>query len=235
VHGGTVIFGTWFTYDAAGKNWWATMILNQAAPGVFAGKVYESRGSPFDSATWNAAAFVPTEVGTATLDFTGDPRFAFNVKGQAGSKTIKKQPLGAAALPTCTYSDAANPAIAANYTDLWYAAPANSEPGWGVNLTHAGDTIFLAWFTYDATGAPLWLVATLNRTTGETFTGDLYRTTGTPFYAFTPGSVVATKVGSATVSFANGNGGTFTYTVDGLMQSKAIVRQRLAAGYTTCQ
>ena len=39
--------------------------------------------------------------------------------------------------------------LAYNYQDLWWAAPAGSEAGWGVNLTHQGDTIFATWFTYD--------------------------------------------------------------------------------------
>jgi hypothetical protein len=31
------------------------------------------------------------------------------------------------------------------------AVPGGSESGWGVNLTHQGDTIFASWFTYTTT------------------------------------------------------------------------------------
>ena len=33
-------------------------------------------------------------------------------------------------------------------------APADSEPGWGINFAHQSDTIFATWFTYGADGKP---------------------------------------------------------------------------------
>ena len=67
-------------------------------------------------------------------------------------------------VPTCVWGAEADLAKATNFQDLWYAAPAESESGWGVNLTQQGSTIFATWFTYDASGNPLWLSATAPQT-----------------------------------------------------------------------
>ena len=40
------------------------------------------------------------------------------------------------------YNGTSGPPVAANYQGLWYAAPAGSEAGWGINFTHQGDSIF---------------------------------------------------------------------------------------------
>ena len=134
-------------------------------------------------------------------------------------------------MPTCTYSATPNLAAATNYQDLWWAAPAGSEAGWGVNLTHQGDTIFASWFTYDHDRTPMWLVASAAKSAPGTYTGALVRTTGPPFNAVpfpptgTPGGAVATTVGTATFTFADGTTGSFLYTVNGSTQTKAITRE----------
>ncbi len=121
--------------------------------------------------------------------------------------------------------------------DLWWAYPAGSESGWGVNLTQQDRIIFLTWFTYDESGAPLWLVATTTAVSPSEFTGTLYRTMGPPFYAvpFNPANIAITPVGTVDLAFQNGNLGTFTYTVNGITQAKAITRQLLVPPGTLCQ
>jgi hypothetical protein len=65
----------------------------------------------------------------------------------------------------------------------------------------------------------------------------LNRTTGPAFSAvpFDPGKIVSREVGSATFTFTNGNAGTFAYSVDGIVGSKAITRQILVPPGTVCQ
>ena len=117
------------------------------------------------------------------------------------------------------------------------------ESGWGINLNHEGDTIFATWFTYDLDGTPIWLVVTAPKTDQGKYSGDLYRTTGPAFNAmpFNPLNVIATKVGTATFTFADGNDATFHYTVQFAQlpgpvdQSKSIVREIFAAPGTACQ
>jgi hypothetical protein len=140
-------------------------------------------------------------------------------------------------VPTCIYGAQSNLALATNYQDLWWAAPAGAESGWGVNLTHQGDIIFATWFTYDIDGTPLWLSATVNKTPAGVYSGTLYRTTGPAFNAvpFLPANVGLTAVGPLTLTFANGNNATFAYTVNGVTQSKSIVRQVFGTLGTVCQ
>ncbi|HEX7327114.1 MAG TPA: S8 family peptidase, partial [Casimicrobiaceae bacterium] len=47
-----------------------------------------------------------------------------------------------------------------NYQGLWWASPATSESGWGLNVAHQGNLIFATWFTYDTSGKALWLSMT---------------------------------------------------------------------------
>jgi hypothetical protein len=69
------------------------------------------------------------------------------------------------------------------------------------------------------------------------FAGTLYRTTGPAFDAlpFNPNQVIATPVGTLTVSFTNGNAGTFAYVINGIAQSKPITRAIFRAPGTLCQ
>jgi len=126
---------------------------------------------------------------------------------------------------------------AANYHGLWWRSPAGLESGWGVNVTHQGEKLFATWFTYDTDGTQMWLVMPDSTRTSEgVYTGALFRTTG-PAFNLTPwvGNVNVTQVGSGTFTFTDGETGTFAYTVDGISQSKAIVRQSFALPATVCR
>jgi hypothetical protein len=181
-------------------------------------------------------------VGSATLSFTdaNDASFAYTVNGISQTKTVTRQAFGT--LPTCTYSAQPNLALATNYQDLWWAAPGGSESGWGVNLTHQGDTIFASWFTFDRDRTPMWLVVSAPKTAPGTYSGTLYRLTGPAFNAVpfpplgSPGGATGTSVGTATFTFPDGNTGTFAYTVNGVQQIKTITRELFQppAG-TVCQ
>ena len=116
---------------------------------------------------------------------------------------------------------------ALNYSGLWWNAPAVSESGWGINLAHQGDVIFLTWFTYDAAGKAWWLTMTANKTAEGVYSGTLYQTTGPAFNAvpFDPSQVGYTQVGNGTLTFNSATAGTFAYTVNGVTQAKTITLQ----------
>ncbi len=244
-HQGDVIFLTWFTYDSTGKAWWLSMTANKTAQGSYGGKLYRTNGEPFFSLFTNPAS--ATAVGTATLTF-GSPTtatFAYQVSDGANvatqSKPIVLQRFGP--VPTCVWGRQADLTTATNFQDLWWAAPAGSEPGWGVNLTQQGTTIFATWFTYDAGFNPLWLSATTAPVGPNSYAGTLYRTHGPAFGStpFDPAKVAATAVGTATFSFSDGNNGTFAFNVDlgdGVNKgnlTKVITRQVFRAPGTVCQ
>jgi len=51
----------------------------------------------------------------------------------------------------------------------------------------------------------------------------------------TPGGVTASKVGTATFTFSDGNNASFAYTVNGVSQTKAITREVFQPPGTACQ
>ena len=218
------------------------MTGSKTEDGAYLGTLYQTQGPAFSSEPFIPLTVTLTAVGTGTLVFDDDNtgRFLYTVNGVSQTKAITRQVFGK--LPTCVFGAQPDLALATNYQDLWYAAPAESEAGWGVNFTHQGDIIFATWFTYDADRNPLWLSATVDKTAAGVYTGTLYRTTGPAFSAvpFLPANVVATPVGTLTLTFANGNSATFAYEValDGpassVKQTKAIVRQVFLAPGTVC-
>src|SRR5215470_12914353 len=102
-----------------------------------------------------------------------------------------------------------------NYQGLWWNAPAGSESGWGINFAHQGDTIFATWFTYDTSGKAAWFAMTAQKIGAETYGGKLYATRGPAFNTepFDPKAVVATEVGTGTLSFSDADNGTFNYAI----------------------
>jgi hypothetical protein len=119
-------------------------------------------------------------------------------------------------LPTCIGGAQLNLALATNVSGLWWAAPAGIEAGWGINFSQQNNIIFATWFTYNSDGTPLWLSATANNTAPGVYSGTLYLNNGPAFDAvpFLPADVTRTQVGTATFTFADGNDGTFAYTVN---------------------
>jgi len=114
-----------------------------------------------------------------------------------------------------------------NFQGMWWDSPAGIESGWGINFAHQGDVIFGTWFTHDLNGKAWNLSLTAFQTGLNTFSGDLTLASGPPLGSvpFDPALVQRIPVGSATLTFADGNNGTFAYTVNGVSQSKPITRQ----------
>ncbi|HET9763327.1 MAG TPA: hypothetical protein VFR50_07415 [Casimicrobiaceae bacterium] len=237
-HQGNIIFATWFTYDLTGKGMWLVMTAQQTAPNTYTGTLYSTKGPPFNAVPFNPAQVTIAAVGNGTLTFSNasNGTFSYTVNGVAQNKAITREVFGP--LPSCAAAaSSASLAAATNYQDLWWAVPAGSESGWGINLNHEGDVIFATWFTYDLDGSPMWLVVTANKTAPGVYTGTLYRTTGPAFNSvpFNPGGVVPTAVGLATFTFVDGNNATFAYTVNGIAQQKAITREVFGGSGTVCQ
>ena len=120
---------------------------------------------------------------------------------------------------------------ATTYQDLWWNA---AESGWGINVTHQGDTLFATWFTYGTGGRGIWLVApdARRQPTGE-YRGRLYRTSGVAFDRIAGAPALTgnpVDVGELTLSFADGEHARLDYTLDGVTQAKAITRQVFGAG-----
>jgi hypothetical protein len=236
-HQGDTLFVTWFTYDSTGKGLWLSMTATLTVTGSYSGTLQQATGPAFSSTPFLPALVRQTPVGVGALTFADSNNATFNytVNGITQTKAITRQVFGQ--LPTCTFALFADLSAAYNYQDLWWAAPAGSEAGWGLNITQQGDVIFITWFTYDVDGTPMWLFATTPKTGLGTYAGTLYRTTGPAFSAapFNPANVVATQVGTANLTFTDGQTGKFNYTVNSVTQTKSITRQIFVPPGTVCQ
>jgi hypothetical protein len=235
-HQGDIVFGTLFTYDAAGKPMWLSLSSGaRQSTGVYSGKLSRTTGPPF-----NADPFTPIgasnqrEVGTMTVTFAGDTAaLAYTVDGVAVNKVVRKLVFGSHAAD-CRPTTASRASLT-NYQDLWWNA---AESGWGINITHQDDVIFATLFTYDASGNGLWLVlSAATRQADGSYAGELYRTTGpafnaTPFVAIGPSNY--TKVGTMQLKFSDGERGTLTYSVDGVGVVKSIERLVFSSPAPAC-
>jgi len=233
---GDVLFATWFTYDTDGTGLWLVMPNGAKGSGdTWSGTLYRTTGPAFNASPWNPLDVAATAVGTATFAFTdGDNgTFSYTVNGLAQSKAIVRE---AFASPTPTCVEGETFAAATNYSDLWWHSPANSESGWGINITHQGDVLFATWFTYGAAGKGEWLVMSNGaKTAPGSYTGALYRTTGSPYSgAWNPSQLGVTQVGTATFTLTDIANGTFTYSVDGVSGSEAITREAFSSPGTIC-
>ncbi len=247
-HSGDQVFGTWYTYDTAGKAWWLSVLADRTTPtgNAYSGTIYVDSGPPFNNFV---GAGVPAPVGTGTITFTDANSGSFNytvnttMPPTMQTKSIVRYDLGTGPQPTCTYSSTTpNFAAATNYQDLWWVAN-GAESGWGVNFAHQGNSVFATWYTYDVDNTPLWLSVLAPRVgASNVYTGTLYRTSGSRFDAFDTTKVVPVQVGTVMFTFADGNHATFAYNTDGagglpiVSQSKQVTRFPFAgAGGTLCQ
>jgi len=240
---GDTVFAFWFSYDVAGRSWWLVMTTQRSDTNTYTGVLYETQGPPFGTVPFDPAMVASSAVGTGTLAFTDadNGTFTYTVDGVNQTKSITRQVFGA--VPTCIPSALSNLALATNFQDLWWAAPARSESGWSISLSHQGDTLFATWATYDVDGLPLWLSVLAQRQgLSNVYSGTIYRTAGPRFDAFDAGALEMNSVGTATFTFVDGNLGTFAYTTTGggglpaVTQTKWITRFLFGdTGGTVCQ
>lgn len=122
-------------------------------------------------------------------------------------------------------------AFANTYTsdlsDLWWN---ENEAGWGVNVNHQREVVFLTFFVYGGDGRGTWYTGQASHTGQDSrgaliFTGGMYTfsgpSNGTPF---NPASVKGRSAGTVTFTAFLDNA-TLTYTIDGVVVNKVVTRQ----------
>lgn len=112
-------------------------------------------------------------------------------------------------------------ATIANYSDWWWN---EQQSGHGLNIGQQGNVLFVSWFTYDETGAGMWLTMTapLN---GSTASGDWIRSTGPALgTTFDPSRVARNSVGSGTLTFSSLHNASLVWTVSGRTGTVALSR-----------
>jgi hypothetical protein len=227
-----------------------TITFGSALPGDSAGRRFLVATPGFAAASSVAPDFtIPAgflNPGGGTIDFAeGADTWAHPALPADGRSAAQRAGGTAAATPTNfagqtgTLNLATAPDV--NVQGLWWRAPAGSESGWGMAITQQGPAassiLFVAWYTYDANGNPLWLVITRGeRVAANTWTGDIFQTRGPAFSAvpWDPAQVTATRVGTGTLRFTDANNGSFAYNVNGVGQTKEITRQVYGSPVGTC-
>jgi hypothetical protein len=126
---------------------------------------------------------------------------------------------------------ASNP-IDVDASDLWWNP---QESGWGVNIIHQSNVMFMTFFVYGADGRARWYVAPDTRCGGaprdmqQVCVGPLYETSGPVVStAFDPGAVQRRLVGDVTFLYARPYGGNLSYRIDGVGTGRFLRRQTWA-------
>jgi DNA-binding beta-propeller fold protein YncE len=235
-HQGSTLFGTWFTYDANGQPTWLVMSNGASSAGNrYAGTLFRTTGPPFNAAVFDPAKVTRTPAGSLEIGVVSvnSASMIATVDGATVSKPLAKQ-IFAAPVPICDTGASASGFLPV-YQDLWWNP---AESGWGLNVAHEGNVLFITWFTYDLDGSPTWFVGSdIAKTGNATYSGTLYKTFGPPMTAspWDPSKVTRMPVGNATLSFRDNDNGTFAYTVNGVAGSKSITRQVFATPVTRCR
>jgi hypothetical protein len=214
-------FAVLYVYDDFGKPTFYVMSggIWNATNTAITGSLYLPTSSPFSS--YDPAQFRPGgaangPVGMVTITYTSASAatLTYTINGVSGTKQIVRQPFG---------GDDGQPKLQVG--DMWWGGA--SQDGWGINIAQQGRVIFPVWYTYNATGNPVFFTVPGGSWSGNTFSGDVYSTTSSKWLGvgYVVGSFTAAKVGTMSITFADQNNGLMTYSVNGVTQSKLIVRQ----------
>lgn len=244
------LFAPWFTYtstatttnEPAQQRWYSLQGTVPADATRAELAIYENTGGNFDA----APATTARRVGTASLEFPSCGQATLRYRFDAGTPVVGD---GAIALTRLTpryfacrdadgsLAEAQGAASAGGFeirqSGAWFA-PATS--GQGVMLTVVpGDSLFGAWFTYDAAERSddptrqswVTLQAGLAAATGGRVTVPLYRTAGGTFDAAKTTPASTWQVGEATLSFLSCDRARLDYRFDDV---EAAAPQRAKTG-----
>jgi hypothetical protein len=220
---GNVMAPFWFTNDSDGEPVWFLSAVTRQADGSYRGDIERVTGVPLAQIAGQAAD-PGTVIGNATLSFTGDNAlsFRYTVNGQTQTKTLKRFAFGDKDV-VCRSSSASR-ASATNFSDIWWNP---QQSGWGLHLSHLDTQLIATWYTYDTDREPIFYQGGTTRQADGSFSGELFRSNnGTPFLQINgaPANNGATVVGSLRLRFADGQTGSFDYTINGVTQNKSIQR-----------
>ena len=214
---GIIQFIVIYAYDSTGKPLWYVIPGGSwnAGQTAFTGAIYLPTSSPFNA--YNKAQFkINAAVGTATVTYTSSDTatLTYTINGVSGTKSIQREIFAI---------DDGQPKM--QVYDLWWAG--SQEDGWGMNIAQQGRVLFPVWYTYDANGKAMFFAVPGGTWSGSAFTGDIYSTSSSPWLGtqYDPSRFQVTKVGAMTLSFTDQSNAVMSYTVNGIAQSKNIVRQ----------
>jgi hypothetical protein len=243
-HQGDNIFAAWYTYAADGTPTWFTMscklIGNQCKENI-----YTITGKPLSQGLTDIGANV-VSAGSGNLTFNSTSNLTFSYTVQGKTKTVsgvtKFNFTSPDQIPVCTQTNASR-ISSTNFTDTWWGGAQAS--GWGLSLSHQGDNIFVAMYTYSDDRKPVWATGLVTKVAGTTatYTGDFSApSSGTPFFDISGANATTfplPKTGTFTLTFTTGEAATLDYDLalaGAATSSKgrvALSRLAVATGATT--
>ncbi|MEO5695448.1 MAG: hypothetical protein ABIQ72_20090 [Usitatibacter sp.] len=232
-----------FVTEDAGANW--TLRANSPIPGpdrhlladpAEAGRAYflGGEGAIFESRdrarTWSQVGIADPE-GPLQGPWEYQDRNTPGVGMAAGKRVLLRATVFGGGIRR---SEVAPDALALG-SDLWWN-PSESGMGWSITQ-HASGRVFVVWYGYGESGAPLWRVMPdAVWTDGRTLSGAMYITTGPDYFKtpFDPLKVTVQSSGNAMLRFDDSNAATFSYVLaGGVAGSKRITRQLYGTQETT--
>ena len=138
-------------------------------------------------------------------------------------KLLQSVALAAAILSTVAQ---ATP-FATDTSDVWYNP---NESGWGLTVAQQNDTLFAVLYLYGSGNQAAWYVApdmafAGASSSGTSYSGTLYQTTGSPYtQTFNASSTTTRAVGTATFTLTNLTTGTIAYSIDNVAVVKSVSR-----------
>ncbi len=216
-HQANGIFVLAYVYGADRAPQWLSMLAKLDDSGSYAGEVLMSTGQPGNPFPHyvSGGSVVPNADGTIALTI--------------GSMTKTLQRFDFAdgtPLRTCQFGAAAG----SDLSGLWWNP---SESGAGFGIHNQGGRLFVTWYSYDTAGNPRWGSALMNAAGPDAYEGALYSTTGPAFSdaTFDGTTVVATPIGTASLTFADSTHATFTVGTTSI----PLTRFTFATPGTACQ
>ena len=212
------LFAALYIYDERGRPIWLVM------PGgawdgthtIYTGSLYQPTGSAFY--VYDASQFAAGKpAGTITITFqdANDATLDYTIDGVAGHKVIQREIFGGGA------------PVGVDHSDLWWGGA--TQNGWGIAILQQGAALFTVWYTYDDLGGTTWYVMPTGtwNPANDTYSGNLYRTMGSPWIGVPYDSSVlqVTDAGTCSITFTSGSTATFTYFSEGHNGSMELVRE----------
>jgi len=224
-HQGDALAAAYFSYGVDGRNMWALMPgATRSGEATFSGQLVQPTGTPFSSNPFAADQPYPV-VGNMSFSFTSVDAgtVTYTLNGQTLTRPITRFIHGTSAGCSFWYGTRK---MALNYQDIWWNP---NESGWGLNLSHQGESLAGAMYTFDTDRKGLWiLLQNVVRAGDGSYTGDLLRFRGSPFFSVPFSIETPVKVGTMRLEFTSGDEGRIDFSVDGVAVSKTM--QRLVFG-----
>lgn len=213
----TRAFAALFVKEAGKPAWYVMSDGKRQSDGAFAGTLHRSTGP----GTGNTVAVGSMRI---AADSNGRSFLTYDVEGKAVAAPIERMRF-AAASRTCGWAVGAPKSLSpdSNYTALWFDS---KDPGWGMAVSHQGDTAFGVLFTHDSGNRPTWAAMSNGKRSGAaTFAGDLHRVG--------PASGVEVA-GSMRLDFSGATAGVLGYQLNGATFTRPIERMAFAPLVTDC-